>query len=109
MILTQTIRKLIYLFVLIPNIIIKSPLYCSYICQKIRFLIENTKKIVENLQAISKLRNTIAELALSKAVSSLTTIVLARLLHAVPSRTKKTQLCCWRRPLMVRQPYSEAV
>ena len=22
---------------------------------------------------------------------------------------KKTQLCCWRRPLMVRQPYSEAV
>ena len=33
MILTQTIRKLIYLFVLIPNIIIKSPLYCSYICR----------------------------------------------------------------------------
>ncbi len=22
---------------------------------------------------------------------------------------KKPQLCCWRRPLMVRQPYSEAV
>ena len=57
MILTQTIRKLIYLFALIPNIIIKSPLYCSYICQKIRFLIENTKKIVENLQSISKLLN----------------------------------------------------
>ena len=34
MILTQTIRKLIYLFALIPNIIIKSHLYCSYICQK---------------------------------------------------------------------------
>ena len=34
MILTQTIRKLIYLFALIPNIIIKSPLYCSYICRK---------------------------------------------------------------------------
>ena len=34
MILTQTIRKLIYLFALIPNIIIKSPLYCSYICKK---------------------------------------------------------------------------
>ena len=57
MILTQTIRKLIYLFALIPNIIIKSPLYCSYICQKIRFLIENTKKIAENLKVISKLRN----------------------------------------------------
>jgi len=56
------------------------------IAAKIRFLIEATKKIAENLQAFSKLRNTIAELALSKAVSSLTTIVLARLLHAVPSR-----------------------
>lgn len=64
MILTQTIRKLIYLFALIPNIIIKSPLYCSYICQKIRFLIENTKKIVENLQAISKLLNAPATLSL---------------------------------------------
>ena len=62
MILTQTIRKLIYLFALIPNIIIKSPLYCSYICQKIRFLIENTKKIVENLQAISKLLNAPADI-----------------------------------------------
>ena len=64
MILTQTIRKLIYLFALIPNIIIKSPLYCSYICQKIRFLIENTKKIVENLQAISKLLNAPATFSL---------------------------------------------
>ena len=27
--------------------------------------------------------------------------------HAVAYR--KPQLCCWRRPLMVRQPYSEAV
>ena len=79
MILTQTIRKLIYLFALIPNIIIKSPLYCSYICQKIRFLIETTKEIAENLQAISKLLNAPAELVLSKAVPSLKTNVLARL------------------------------
>ena len=64
MILTQTIRKLIYLFALIPNIIIKSPLYCSYICQKIRFLIENTKKIAENLKVISKLRNAPSTLSL---------------------------------------------
>uniref|UniRef100_UPI004029C7C1 hypothetical protein n=1 Tax=Prevotella sp. TaxID=59823 RepID=UPI004029C7C1 len=28
-------------------------------------------------------------------------------IHAVAYR--KMQLCCWRRPLMVRQPYSEAV
>ena len=102
MILTQTIRKLIYLFALIPNIIIKSPLYCSYICQKIRFLIENTKKIVENLQSISKLRNAPSTLSQRSPIPH--NHFLASLLPAVPSRTTN-----WRRPLMVRQPYSVAV
>ena len=77
MILTQTIRKLIYLFALIPNIIIKSPLYCSYICQKIRFLIENTKKIVENLQAISKLLNAPATLSLQSHPAKTAALLLA--------------------------------
>ena len=88
MILTQTIRKLIYLFALIPNIIIKSPLYCSYICQKIRFLIENTKKIAENLQAISKLLNAPATLSLRSPIPH--NHFLASLLPAVPHPAQPT-------------------
>ena len=37
MIITQTIHKLIYLFALIPNIIIKSPLYCHISAKKYAF------------------------------------------------------------------------
>ena len=34
---------------------------------------------------------------------------ISKLSKAGSSPHKKPQLCCWRRPLMVRQPYSEAV
>ena len=74
------------------------------IAAKIRFLIEITKEIAENLQAFSKLRNTIAELALSKAVSSLTPIDFSKTSPCGPIPHYHLA-----RALMPRQPYSEAV
>ena len=85
MILTQTIRKLIYLFALIPNIIIKSHLYCSYICQKNTLFDwnhqENSRKS-ESFQQITQ-----CAIHLVPAVPSLITIGFSKSPPAVPSRT----------------------
>ena len=46
---------------LIANAIIISPFFVYYSAAKLRFFLETTKKKPENLQAISKLRNALAD------------------------------------------------
>ena len=71
---------------------------------KLRFFLETTKettkKIRINLQVISQLasRSVIYNPITASSLHTVSTNP-----HAVPARTK------WRRPLMVRQPYSVAV
>ena len=74
------------------------------IAAKIRFLIETTKEIAENLQAFSKLRNTIAELALSKA-----DLIPYNHCFSKSSPCGPIPHNHLTRALMPRQPYSEAV